>query len=111
MNEGWLDSTEILENLAATWRFTSPLPSARYGLRAASVGNNILVFGENILFYIVIKHRSNDDILVGGYDDAILSDILRYNKRNHTWEEVGQMKKARQNHALGLLEDVSQLCP
>ena len=58
MNEGWLDSTEILENLAATWRFTSPLPSARYGLRAASVGNNILVFGENILFYIVIKHRS-----------------------------------------------------
>ena len=47
-----LDSTEILEDMAGTWRLTAPLPSARYGLRAASVENNIFVFGENILYYI-----------------------------------------------------------
>ena len=41
-----LDSTEVLEDMAGTWRLTAPLPSARYGLRAASVQNNIFLFGE-----------------------------------------------------------------
>ena len=44
-----LDSTEVLENTFGTWRLTSPLPSARGGLRAASVENNIFLFGDNIL--------------------------------------------------------------
>ena len=50
-----LDSTEVLEDMAGTWRLTAPLPSARV-LRAASVENNIFVFGENILYYINIEH-------------------------------------------------------
>ena len=49
--EDTLDSTEVLEDKAGTWRFTSPLPSARGGLRAASVENNIFVFGETFLLY------------------------------------------------------------
>ena len=53
----YLDSTEVLEDMAGTWRlFTASLPSARGGLRAASLENNIFVFGENILYYIDIKH-------------------------------------------------------
>ena len=48
MYDDRLDSTEVLEDMAGTWRLTAPLPSARYGLRAASVGNTILLFGENI---------------------------------------------------------------
>ena len=52
----YLDSTEVLEDMAGTWRLTAPLPSARYGLRAASVENNIFVFGENILYYIDMEH-------------------------------------------------------
>ena len=51
-----LDSTEVLEDMAGTWRLTAPLPSGRYGLRAASVENYIFVFGENILYYIDIEH-------------------------------------------------------
>ena len=55
---GWgdsdrLDSTEILED--TTWRITSPLPSARYGLRAASIDNKILVFGKNIFIFYDIN--------------------------------------------------------
>ena len=43
-----LDSTEILEGIAGTWRLTAPLPQrARSGLGAASVENNIFIFGEN----------------------------------------------------------------
>ena len=41
-----LDSTEILET--NTWRISAPLPSARYGLKAASLGNTIFLFGEMI---------------------------------------------------------------
>ena len=40
------DSTEVLEDMAGYWKLTAPLPSARYGLSAASLENNIFVFGE-----------------------------------------------------------------
>ena len=53
-----LASTEVLEDKAGTWRLTSPLPSGREELRAASVGNNIFVFGENILYGINFEHAS-----------------------------------------------------
>ena len=51
-----LASTEVLEDMAGPWRLTAPLPSALYGPTAASVGNYIFVFGENILYYIDIEH-------------------------------------------------------
>ena len=51
-----LDSTEVLEDMAGTWRLTAPLPSYRVGPIAASVENTIFVFGENILYYIDIEH-------------------------------------------------------
>ena len=38
-------------------------------------------------------------------------DILQYKTPSHTWEEVGQMKEARGYHAVGVLDDVSKLCP
>ena len=61
----------------------------------------------------MFKCLYNDDIFAGGYDRSdrnSLKKILRYNK-NHTWEEVGDMKEARSNHAIRVLDDVSQLCP
>ena len=55
-SNGMLDSTEVLEDMAGTWRLTASLPSARRGLRAASLENNIFVFGENILYFIDLEH-------------------------------------------------------
>ena len=114
-----LDSTEVLEDImAGTWRLTAPLPSARWGLRAASV-ENIFVFGENILYYIIlsislylIMFIMTIYLFAGGKDgdQNSLADILRYNK-NHTWEEVAQMKEGRYYHAVAVMEDVSNLCP
>ena len=46
-----LKSTEVLE-AGGAWRQTGSLPSARFGLRAAVLDNNIFVFGENIFCYI-----------------------------------------------------------
>ena len=48
-----LDSTEVLEDIAGTWRLTASLPSARWELRAAVLVNKILVFGANILCYLI----------------------------------------------------------
>ena len=42
-----LDSTEVLEAaVSSAWRLAGPLPSARRGLRAASLSSRILVTGE-----------------------------------------------------------------
>ena len=64
-----LDSTETLSDLAGTWRLTGPMPSARYRLSAASVQNNIFVFGEIILYYNYIEHLIISDNL---YNVAII---------------------------------------
>ena len=58
-----------------------------------------------VYFFVFVEGKEND------YDDNYLKDILKYDKRCNTWEEVGQMKEARGNHAVAALEDVSQLCP
>ena len=41
-----LASTELLVEGAYTWAEAGPLPLARYGLRAASVNNHVIVTGE-----------------------------------------------------------------
>ena len=75
------------------------------------VDNNIFVFGENIILIMKIV-SCNDDIFTGGFDGkSAVKDILQYKTASHTWEEVGQMEEARVYHAVGVLEDVSQLCP
>ena len=41
-----LDSTEILTEGAPQWIYSGPLPSPRRELRAATIGNKLLVTGE-----------------------------------------------------------------
>ena len=44
-----LDSTEILEMKEnSVWKMSAPLPSPRLGLRAATVGNSLHVFGKTL---------------------------------------------------------------
>ena len=43
-----LDSTELYDPSTGHWRMSGALPSARYGLRAATVDNRVLVIGETI---------------------------------------------------------------
>ena len=45
---GLLDSTELYDPSTGHWRMSGPLPYAYYGLRAATVDNRVLVFGETI---------------------------------------------------------------
>ena len=46
----------------------------------------------------------------GSTGSSNLKDILQYNTTSHTWEEVGQMKEGRADHAVSVLDDVSNLC-
>ena len=52
-----LDSTEILET--NTWRISASLPSARFGLKAASLGNTIFLFGKKISVISIYIIKSN----------------------------------------------------
>ena len=93
-----LDSTEILET--NTWRISAPLPSARYGLKAASLGNTIFLFGGS----------GRSLICSGGHDGSSeLNTILKYDATNQTWETVGEMGEKRAGHTVTLMEDVSKL--
>ena len=67
----------------------------------------------SVISVLIIEHLivSRRYIFTGGYDGSDLKDIMQYNTANHTWEEVGQMKEARRDHAVGVLADVSQICP
>ena len=74
-------STEVLE-AGGAWRQTGPLPSARFGLRAAVLDNNIFVFGDNIFRYVIL-------VLIIEHLIKGSKDILKYNISYHTWEKVG----------------------
>ena len=43
---GLLASTEILAQEAAQWVYSGPLPSARDGLVAATLGDRLIITGE-----------------------------------------------------------------
>ena len=116
-----LASTEVMTVMTGgTWKLATSLPHARFGLRAAVVDNNIFVFGRNILCFVNIKHTIvsynvyDDDVFTGGNSKTskhLNKGILQYNTTSHTWERVGQMEKERAFHAVGVLDDVSKLCP
>ena len=53
-----LDSTEILEMKEnSVWKMSAPLPSPRLGLRAATVGNSLHVFGKTKFFAQLFKSQ------------------------------------------------------
>ena len=51
-----LDSTELYDPSTGHWRMSGALPYARYGLRAATVDNRVLVFGETITLNISLSN-------------------------------------------------------
>ena len=65
---------------------------------------------SNISLYLImfIIMRS-EDIFTGGQGGP--TDILQFNITSYTWEEVGQMKKSRYEHAVSVIADVDLICP
>ena len=59
----------------------------------------------------MIFHISSNYFLSGGYDRSYLNSILSFNRKEESWQPVGQMTVPRSDHAVELIEDVSQLCP
>jgi len=89
---GPLDSTEMMVDFKA-WRPAADLPSARYGLRTASLDNKLFLFG--------------------GWDTSLslLDSILSYNPLTDSWQSAGNMNVPRAGHTVAVFPDVSQLCP
>merc|ERR1711988_1805783 len=87
-----LDSTELMVDFKP-WRPAADLPSPRWGLRAASLDNKVFLFG--------------------GMDSSLsdLDSILSYEPGTDTWQKTGTMTLPRENHAVAVFPDVSQLCP
>ena len=46
-----LASTELLPQDASQWAYAGPLPSARVGLRGATLGDKLVMTGEMMMMY------------------------------------------------------------
>ena len=120
---GWtggqdLDSTEILTEGASQWIYSGPLPSPRRELRAATIGNRLLVTGE-ILFLLLYLSVPQCKIVMflGGYNqyngnDIYFDDILNWDPIERVWEKFGSLKNERKSHGISVIawNDVNYLC-
>merc|ERR1712062_357725 len=88
----FLSSTEIYSQSTATWSFAASLPSARLAFSAVTLDNSVFAFG-------------------GGINIGPSSHIFSYNSTLNYWKFVGEMNETRAYHGLGLLFDVSEVCP
>ena len=48
-NSGALDSTELLRQDATQWVYAGALPSARYDLQGATLGDKLIMTGEMMM--------------------------------------------------------------
>ena len=88
------DSVEIYDFSLAAWKSSTPLPSPRLALIAASTPTGLLVTGGG---------NSNGDFL---------DDILAWDPAMETWTMIGRMAGARDSHSVAAvpLSSVSDLC-
>ena len=106
-----LDSTELYDSVAGTWTTAgAKLPSPLNGLRATNINNKVLIFGINISF--VIQRYNQGLIIVGGYAGGSRDTILEYDMEQDTMQEIGNMRDARSQHAITVVQysDFSQWC-
>ena len=66
------------------WRETGQLPKGRDQLKAVVIQNNVYVTGGN--WY-------------EGVDPNSLAEILRWDPSTDSWQQVGNLTKARKSHA------------
>ena len=64
-----LGSTEIYDPEIGSWSEVPPLPSPRSSLRAASLGNRVLIFGIDIY----CKHKVS---LINTFDNLIVNSCM-----------------------------------
>jgi len=93
-NDGSLSSTEVLLETGSGWSLSGELPSPRTGLRAATVGNKIVMTGGQ-----------NGSGKTYYYDD-----ILEYDPLTGQWQLVDRMLQARDGHAISVISNFEFLC-
>ena len=84
---GELDSTELYDPSTGHWRMSSALPSARYGLRAATVDSRVIVFGETLNEASLSLY--NHGFYVCMYVGAPGTSVLEFDPLGETFTEVG----------------------
>ena len=80
-----LDSTELYDPSTGHWRMSGPLPSARYGLRAATVDNRVLVFGETINNKNHLSPIYNHGLYIGDLENT----VMEFDPLDEIFTEVG----------------------
>jgi len=89
---GYLSSTEVLVDGAASWAFAGELPKAMSDLKGVSLNNEIL--------------------MTGGIGEGEQDYILQFNVDDGSWTQVGQLQASRARHGASVInaEDVIDYC-
>jgi len=88
-----LKTTEIMSP-GGDWKYIGELSSPRFGLQGINVDNNLFMTG-------------------GQFDyETYFADILKFDIAKEEWVKIGEMSKARTNHALTQvpLSEVENYC-
>lgn len=103
-----LDSTELLTEDDHAWVFSGVLPSARYGVKAATLDNKLIVTGESLAALISDKITFFEFSISGGNSDG--DQILEWDQTSGQWKMLGtKLKQSRFFHGMSVIkmEDVN----
>ena len=85
------------------WTEAGKLQARMYGMRAATVNNRVLLFGnkENFMTY-----KRKYFFYSGGSDNDhnARNDILEYDPETKEWTHIGTMREARAGHAVSVVD-------
>ena len=94
----------------STWSYAAALPSVRVGFSAATLDNSLFVFGKDIL-YVSLFFLTASFFLGGTANDIDTNEILYYDSTADKWIPDGKMTEPKWSYGLGLVIDVSNVCP
>ena len=110
---GYTDTTETFAGDDGAWTTTGArLPRPMEGLRAATIDDRVLIFGNYTLF-ITHKIYHRNILFAGGRDNSYYSDdILEYDPDKDSMIVVGRMSQDRGLHAVSVVQaqDFSVWC-
>ena len=112
----YTDTTETFAGDEDTWTTAGArLPRPMDGLRAATIDDRVLIFGNYTISISITHHIYHRNLIIAGgldYDGDYYDDILEYIPEEDTILTIGQMSQARGWHAVSVVQaqDFSQWC-
>ena len=104
-NGNGLDSTEIFSYRDNVWNtIAEKLPDRIRGVRATTINNRILIFGNYELFLYCYFNSYSGGGSWQGPEFLAMKHIMEYNQEKEKWTKIGEMTEGRRWHAVSVID-------